>query len=144
MCVVDVDQKLTPISPSRVSWWKPDFIALWGCFENIDRRWQNKTRSKLTSTKVYVPNDIVPVPVLSNSWKATMNKASGAHRTDSKARNSWKEISLCGEKKKERKCGLNLDHVHLCKNQKSYDNNIISPTRWSDQRRKNSNYNDAG
>lgn len=43
-----------------------------------------------------VPKEMFPVPVLSNSWKATMNRASGAHRTDSKAKNSWKEISLFG------------------------------------------------
>lgn len=40
------------------------------------------------------PKEMAPVPVLSNSWKATMKRASGAHSTDSKARNSWNEISL--------------------------------------------------
>lgn len=37
---------------------------------------------------------MAPVPVLSNSWKATMKRASGAHNTDSNARNSWNEMSL--------------------------------------------------
>lgn len=37
---------------------------------------------------------MAPVPVLSNSWKATMKRVSGAHNTDSNARNSWNEISL--------------------------------------------------
>ena len=41
-----------------------------------------------------LPKVTSPLPVLSNSWKATMNKASGAHRTDSKATNSWKDINL--------------------------------------------------
>ena len=31
-----------------------------------------------------------------------MNSASGAHRTDSKAKNSWKEISLFGQETEER------------------------------------------
>lgn len=43
---------------------------------------------------VYVPKEMFPVPVLSNSWKAIMNRASGAQRTDSKAKNSWNEINL--------------------------------------------------
>lgn len=30
-----------------------------------------------------------------------MNRASGAHRTASKARNSWKEINLFGEERKK-------------------------------------------
>lgn len=50
---------------------------------------------------MHIPNEMFPVPVLSNSWKATMNRASGAHRTASKARNSWKEISLFGEERKK-------------------------------------------
>lgn len=41
-----------------------------------------------------LPKEMVPVPVLSKSWKATMKRASGAHKTDSNARNSWNEISL--------------------------------------------------
>lgn len=41
-----------------------------------------------------LPKVTSPLPVLSNSWKATMNKASGAHRTDSNATNSWKDINL--------------------------------------------------
>lgn len=49
---------------------------------------------------VYIPNEIFPVPVLSNNWKATIKRASGAHSTDSKARNSWKDMSLCGQEKK--------------------------------------------
>lgn len=43
---------------------------------------------------VHLPKVAVPFPVLSKSWKATMKRASGAHSTDSKARNSWKEINL--------------------------------------------------
>lgn len=42
----------------------------------------------------HLPKVAVPFPVLSKSWKATMKRASGAHSTDSKARNSWKEINL--------------------------------------------------
>lgn len=42
----------------------------------------------------HLPKEMSPVPVLSNSWKATMKSASGTHRTDSKAKNSWNEISL--------------------------------------------------
>jgi len=43
---------------------------------------------------LFSPKDTSPVPVLSNSWKATMKRASGTHSTDSKARNSWNEINL--------------------------------------------------
>lgn len=56
----------------------------------------NTMLTALQADTVNVPKEMFPVPVLSNSWKATMNRASGAHRTDSKAKNSWKEISLCG------------------------------------------------
>jgi len=43
---------------------------------------------------VHLPKVATPFPVLSKSWKATMKRASGAHSTDSNARNSWKEINL--------------------------------------------------
>lgn len=63
-----------------------------------------------------LPKEMVPVPVLSKSWKATMKRPSGAHNTDSKARNSWNEISLSptvflvemGEKKTTKKNMLNI------------------------------------
>lgn len=58
---------------------------------------------------------MVPVPVLSKSWKATMKRPSGAHNTDSNARNSWNEISLSptvclveGGKKTTKKTMLNI------------------------------------
>lgn len=74
----------------------------------------------LTLTSMYIPNEMLPLPVLSNSWKATMNRASGAHSTDSKAKNSWKEISLFGQEKdsavwlkdKKRKSSSNYIRVH--------------------------------
>lgn len=46
------------------------------------------------NAKQSAPKEMAPVPVLSNSWKATMKRASGAHSTDSNARNSWNEMSL--------------------------------------------------
>lgn len=56
-----------------------------------------------------VPKEMVPVPDLSNSWKATMKRVSGAHNTDSNARNSWNEISLqrcVGMREREKKVQL--------------------------------------
>lgn len=71
------------------------------------RVWQTQRKKCLSAWIVlsmfdtrYVPNEMFPVPVLSNNWKATMKRASGAHRTDSKARNSWKEINLFGWERK--------------------------------------------
>lgn len=67
-----------------------------------------KTHLKIQRTHRPVPKEMTPVPVLSNSWKATMKRASGAHNTDSNARNSWNEIRLplwvymwCKRKKKD-------------------------------------------
>lgn len=75
-----------------------------------------------TLTNIYIPNEMFPVPVLSNSWKATMNRASGAHRTDSKARNSWKEINLFGQEESHK---ITIDQakykVRLCIPQKIKD-----------------------
>lgn len=49
--------------------------------------------ASLTSLITYdlffsLPNDTSPFPLLSNNWKATMNMESGAHKTDSNAKNS--------------------------------------------------------
>lgn len=54
---------------------------------------ESKAHAKIQKNWV-VPNEMAPVPVLSNSWKATMKRASGAHNTDSNAKNSWNEMSL--------------------------------------------------
>ena len=45
-----------------------------------------------------LPKVVIPIPALSNKRKATMKRASGAHSTDSNARNSWKEINLGGDR----------------------------------------------
>ena len=72
---------------------------------------ESETRLSIISSKtgnlrqVYSPKAVTPLPVLSNSRKATMKRESGAHSTDSNATNSWKEIKLEGRATERKRIG---------------------------------------
>lgn len=91
---------------------------------SLKSRELNSKLAKIENTHWSVPKEMAPVPFLSNSWKATMKRASGAHNTDSNARNSWNEISLpmwvCMWYKRKKKILLNTSMILEIKPKSDY------------------------